>query len=154
MKSRQCTPTPPQTTPSYDPPVWDGSSIDAKAYEQLQKNPGKPLFSRVIQGGYAPGSTFKVITTAAAVSTASHSLSGTYACTTVYKVGNQTFTNLEGSSRRRTSRARPADTLIHEAKGWGFGRPTGIDLPIDGSGSILTRQDKIDAYARTSPLVL
>lgn len=42
--------------------------------------------------------------------------------------------------------------MINEAKGWGFGGPTGIDLPIDGSGSILTRQDKIDAYAKNKAL--
>jgi penicillin-binding protein 2 len=168
--------------PTYNPGVWDGTGIDPNVYKQLLADPGKPLFSEAIQGQYAPGSTFKVVTTAGAVSTPHYSLSGTYECPSVYKVGNQTFTNFEGETGQgNISFARaliiscdtffysiadtlwkadggiqplphPADTLINEARAWGFGKSTGIDLPIDGSGSILTRQDKIDAYKKNKAL--
>lgn len=168
--------------PTYNPDVWDGGRIDPKTYDALLKDPGKPLFSQAIQGGYAPGSTFKVITTAAAVGTPYYSLSGTYACPSVYRVGNQTFTNFEGETGLgnitfqkalvvscdtffyaiadqlwkadggMTPVAHPRDAIINEAKAFGLGKDTGIDLPIDGTGSILTRQDKIDAWNKNHAL--
>ena len=58
------------STPSYDPARL--SSHDAKAirayYAQLQKDPADPLLNRAISQTYPPGSTFKVITSAAALS--------------------------------------------------------------------------------------
>ncbi|MCA1712525.1 MAG: penicillin-binding protein 2 [Actinobacteria bacterium] len=58
------------STPTYDPNKL--SSHDSKAihdyYEGLQKDTGDPLLNRVVQQTYPPGSTFKVITSAAALS--------------------------------------------------------------------------------------
>jgi penicillin-binding protein 2 len=48
--------------------------------------------------------------------------------------------------------AHPRDALINEARLWGLGKPTAVDLPIDGTGSILTRQDKIDAWNKNNAL--
>ena len=164
--------------PTYNPGVWDGTGIDPKAYQALLKDPGKPLFSQAIQGQYAPGSTFKIISTSGAVTTPYYSLSGTYDCpskylgyqnfegesgwgaisfaqaleiscdTYFYKIANTLWQNDGGL----TPIAHPLDALINEAQLWGLGKPTGIDLPIDATGSIVTRQDKIDTWTKNHEL--
>jgi penicillin-binding protein A len=54
------------STPSYDPNQLGSSS----AYERLTHNSsGTPLVNRATQFGYAPGSTFKVVTATAAIDT-------------------------------------------------------------------------------------
>jgi penicillin-binding protein A len=54
------------STPSYDPNLLSS----AKAYEQLTHDSfGTPLVNRATQFGYAPGSTFKVVTATAAIDT-------------------------------------------------------------------------------------
>ncbi len=57
------------STPSYDPNLLashDGSTTTA-AWENLSNDPEKPMVNRAISQTYPPGSTFKVITTAAAL---------------------------------------------------------------------------------------
>lgn len=57
------------SSPSYDPSVLSShspSSIRA-AYQRLMSAAGDPLLNRSVQSTYPPGSTFKVITTAAAL---------------------------------------------------------------------------------------
>jgi peptidoglycan glycosyltransferase len=57
------------TSPSYDPTVLtthDRNGISA-AYQQLLDAPGDPLVDRAVERTYPPGSTFKLITTAAAL---------------------------------------------------------------------------------------
>lgn len=55
------------SNPTYDPNAWVGG-ISAKDYAKLTgKSSNYPLLNRAIQGLSAPGSTFKVISTAAAV---------------------------------------------------------------------------------------
>lgn len=58
------------SSPSYDPTVL--SSHDPakirKAYEALLDDPRQPLLNRAVEKTYPPGSTFKLITTAAALS--------------------------------------------------------------------------------------
>jgi penicillin-binding protein 2 len=78
------------SAPSYDPSVWNGG-ISEKQYRQLI-NGNKPILNRVTQGEYAPGSTFKVTSTAAAVK-AGYSLAGTYDCPASYNIGGRSFLN-------------------------------------------------------------
>lgn len=53
------------SSPSYDPNALRTS----KGYEQVTKNSGDPLVNRALQDGYAPGSTFKLVTATAALDT-------------------------------------------------------------------------------------
>jgi len=168
--------------PTYGRCVWNGTGIDDKTYAQLQADPGKPLFSQAIQGQYAPGSTFKVITTAAAVSTPYYSLSGTYDCATSFKLGNISLTNFEGEVGAGSisfadalkiscdtffyqvgdtlwrkdggisPKGTPADAVIQQAEAWGLGKNTGVDLPIDGKGDIQTRQETLEAFQKNGKL--
>lgn len=46
------------TSPSYDPALLVGRDF-GKNYQELEKNPLKPLLNRPIQGIFPPGSTFK-----------------------------------------------------------------------------------------------
>lgn len=56
------------STPSYDPSDFAGSSKkDEAAWNKLQKDKRKPMTNRALREVYPPGSTFKVITAAAAL---------------------------------------------------------------------------------------
>jgi cell division protein FtsI/penicillin-binding protein 2 len=58
------------STPSYDPSTFAGTSgSDEKAWNKLQKknNPDEPMLNRALRETYPPGSTFKVVTAAAAL---------------------------------------------------------------------------------------
>ncbi|MCW2655463.1 MAG: penicillin-binding protein [Mycobacterium sp.] len=57
------------SAPSYDPNLLASHDVDeqTKAWEQLRDNPDNPMLNRAISETYPPGSTFKVITTAAAL---------------------------------------------------------------------------------------
>jgi len=58
------------STPSYDPNVLTQHNVNAAAaaYTDLEGNKLQPLFNRGISGTYPPGSTMKVIVSAAALS--------------------------------------------------------------------------------------
>ncbi|MGV9242324.1 peptidoglycan D,D-transpeptidase FtsI family protein [Streptomyces sp. NPDC003710] len=57
--------------PSYDPSSFAGNSttVDSKAWTKLQKknDPSDPMLNRALRETYPPGSTFKVVTAAAAL---------------------------------------------------------------------------------------
>ncbi|MGK5631740.1 peptidoglycan D,D-transpeptidase FtsI family protein [Streptomyces sp. URMC 123] len=56
------------STPSYDPSVFAGiSKKDGQAFQALDKAPEKPMLNRALREVYPPGSTFKVVTAAAAL---------------------------------------------------------------------------------------
>ena len=57
------------SAPSYDPNLLASHDVDEQthAWEALRDNPSNPLVNRAISETYPPGSTFKVITTAAAL---------------------------------------------------------------------------------------
>ncbi len=61
------------STPSYDP----NSLRSAAATEKLKADDEAPLLNRAVQYGYAPGSTFKVVTATAAIDTGKFTPSST-----------------------------------------------------------------------------
>ncbi|MFC5835181.1 penicillin-binding protein 2 [Nonomuraea insulae] len=134
--------------PSYDPAVWtDG--VTAREYKAL------PLLSQAVQGEWAPGSTWKVASAAAAV-TAGYGLGATYDCPSGYTVGDRVFRNFAsadlGLMTMHGALVRSCDTIFYRladelwqrgsdamqktARGFGFGRPTGVDLPGEAAGAV------------------
>ncbi|WP_274919639.1 peptidoglycan D,D-transpeptidase FtsI family protein [Streptomyces sp. WZ-12] len=56
------------STPSYDPSAFAGiSAKEGERFQKLDKDKNKPLSNRAIRETYPPGSTFKILTAAAAL---------------------------------------------------------------------------------------
>ncbi|WRZ92934.1 penicillin-binding protein 2 [Streptomyces sp. NBC_01007] len=156
--------------PTYDPNAWVGG-ISGKDYTALTgKKSNYPLLNRATQGQSAPGSTFKVVSTAAAVE-AGYAFDGHYPCTSSYSVGSQVFKNFEGESFGPISLGRalevscdtvfygladnewkkdgginpkktPKDFFYKAAHQFGLGKETGIDLPNEVTGRVPDRHWK------------
>jgi penicillin-binding protein 2 len=78
--------------PTYNPSIWSGG-ISASQFKRLfGSKDSEPILNRATQGQYAPGSTFKVTTTAAAVA-AGYPINGTYDCPASVTVDGHQFNN-------------------------------------------------------------
>ncbi|MGH3422105.1 MAG: penicillin-binding transpeptidase domain-containing protein, partial [Streptosporangiaceae bacterium] len=78
--------------PDYDPSVWTGG-ITQQQYDQLvSPGDGEPIYNWATQGQYAPGSTFKVTSTAAAVANG-YPLDGLYGCPASVSINGVTLKN-------------------------------------------------------------
>ena len=57
----------PNAEPRYRARFYFDPNSIPKQYSQLNRDPQSPLFNRATQARYPPGSTFKVVTAAAAI---------------------------------------------------------------------------------------
>ena len=153
--------------PSYDPSLWDGGHIDAKAYNALRKAKGTPLLDKAFQSAYPPGSSFKLISTAGLLHDGMASIGGYYPCTSDYK-GKKNFEGESfGTISLHTTIVRSCDTvyyrlaeadwyrddrLMHQhkkpvegvqkmARLFGIAEPPGLDLPNATVGHIADRNN-------------
>lgn len=78
--------------PTYNPAVWNGGISGSEFARLFGTGGGEPILNRVTQGQYAPGSTWKITSTAAAVA-AGYSLYGQYNCPATVTIGGQTYAN-------------------------------------------------------------
>jgi penicillin-binding protein 2 len=163
--------------PTYDPAVWTGGITQSQYDALLGKGQGEPLISRATQGQFAPGSTFKISSLAAAVRDG-YPLNRTYDCPGSFNVGSRAFTNFEGQGHGPMDLhkalvvscdtifyrfayeewlrdggihpiPRPKDPMPAMARQYGFGRPTGIDLPSESAGRIPDRSWKKSYWEAT-----
>jgi len=78
--------------PDYNPSVWTGG-ISQQEFDYLDSSKsGTPLNNWATQGEYAPGSTFKVTSTAAAVADG-YSINGLYDCPATVSIDGHSFAN-------------------------------------------------------------
>jgi penicillin-binding protein 2 len=156
--------------PTYDPTVWVGGISQRQLSELYDKRAGEPLLSRPTQAQLAPGSTWKPFTAAGALEHG-YDRNDLLDCSSSLLVGGRVFDNYESASYgpltfaqalqlscdtffyrigyakwlaaggdSRDIQAR--DVLVENAKDFGFGSPTGIDLPGEASGRIADRRWK------------
>jgi penicillin-binding protein 2 len=78
--------------PSYDPSTWtNGISVQEFNY-LFGTGAGEPVINRDVQGEYAPGSTFKIVSTAAAVANG-YSINGLYSCPATFSINGHAYAN-------------------------------------------------------------
>lgn len=160
--------------PTYDPSVWVGG-ITAKQLARLYSDAaGNPLLGRATQGQFAPGSTWKPIMSVGALNNG-FSPDTRLDCSSGVQVGNRWFKNYESASYGQITFAQalqlscdtffyrvglhfwqkygsdPSDVdakdpLVQEAKNFGFGSETGIDLPGEAPGRIADRHWKLEYW--------
>jgi penicillin-binding protein 2 len=78
--------------PDYNPSVWTGGISQQEFSDLFGAKDGEPVINWAAQGQYAPGSTFKVTSTAAAVADG-YPLDGLYSCPASFSIGSQKFLN-------------------------------------------------------------
>ena len=165
--------------PSYDNNLFAGG-ISAEEYEQLTKDPGRPLLNRAISGLYPTGSTFKIVPAAAAleervIGPDTHIFDPgviwvpnqyapddpelaqpfycwneqghgsiaiveaiAYSCDVFfYEVaGGFSGWHVPGGERIEPFQGLGIERLAEYARLFGFGEPTGIDLPGEAAGLV------------------
>ena len=170
--------------PTYDPSKFlKGIKEGTADYDYLFDKKMVPQVSRAYQGEYAPGSTFKHVSTAAAVLNG-HALNGAYQCPGSLQIGtdpkpksNYEGIGIPGDISWRTALVQSCDTVYYKiaendwaadealikarkkpnehvqqlATRFGFGTPTGIDLPGEANGAIPTRKWLQELNARLHP---
>ena len=146
--------------PTYDNNVF-ARGISNADYAKLLNNPDKPLLNHAIQAHYPPGSTYKLvagtgvladkkITSTTKVATKAYLTLGS---TKFYEWNHRGF----GACDIYCGFGHSSDTFFFQmagklgidrlgywAKQYGFGQPTGIDLPGEVSGIVPTNQWKQD----------
>ena len=78
--------------PTYNPDVWTNGITGREFHQLFGGGRSEPILNRATQGEYAPGSTWKVTSTAAAIA-AGYSLYGSYDCPGSVNVEGHVFNN-------------------------------------------------------------
>ena len=159
------------TNPTYDPSEFVGG-ISQKNYSALLNNPTDPLLDRTIQGQYAPGSTFKLITATAGLESGLITPSTTFddrgciligtfkACNdnkeaygvidlpTAITVSSDNFFNTIGLNLWYGRNKYGPDYLQNVAAQYGLGKLSGIPLPNETPGKIPTPASYLKDHAQ------
>lgn len=127
----------------FDPTFFSGKT-DPKVFTSLLNDPEKPLFNRVIQTKYPPGSTWKMMMSMAAMGEGIITPTSTIACGGSFTYGNRSFEDHGAYGNINVTRAIEVsanvfyykmglavgiDSYNKYGKMFGFGQKTGIDIP-------------------------
>lgn len=155
------------TWPSYDPKAFDPLRPDsAEAVGALLNNPGQPLLNRATQGAYPAGSTFKLVTYAAALNSGLYDADTRYSSTGSWSRLGEEFTKFDwlsgghGTISLRTALVVSCNSCFYDvgytidgtdntllpriAREFGLGRPTGIQGIAESAGLIPDPEWKIN----------
>ena len=154
------------SAPSFDPnPLVHG--IDRESYAKLSRAPHRPLFNRALHGQYSPGSVAKIFLAFAGLDQSVDRALGRVWCGGSYRLPDTTYEYRDwkagGHGRIGLERglAESCDVYFYELAyrlgfarihdyltRFGFGRPTGVDLPREARGLVPSREWKLAALGR------
>lgn len=141
------------TRPGYDANSFSGV-LSAQEWNDLRDDPRHPLLNRAIKGLYSPGSTLKLATAAAALEAGAVRPGDRFRpCTGSYRFGNRSFGCAKhdghGSLTLVEAIEQSCNVYFYQLiqkldldrwsvaiRAGGFGTPTGIDLPGEGTGLV------------------
>jgi len=138
--------------PEVDPNRLTGR-LTAAEMEELMKDPARPLIDKTLRENYFPGSTFKVVSTIAAMETHAVDPDERVACHGAIKFGKRWFhcPETHGPVNMHMALAESCDVYYYElgdtlgldkmaqvAQDLGYGQPTGLGLNGEVPGFIPT----------------
>ncbi|MGN1079142.1 MAG: penicillin-binding protein 2 [Alphaproteobacteria bacterium] len=146
------------STPSFDPNKFN-RGLSNEEWEEISTNERNPLLNKALGGLYSPGSTFKMVVALAALEAGvirpdtkifcgGHIMMGSHRfhC---WKAGGHGNVDLKEALMHscdiyfyEVARRTGIDKIAAMAKRFGFGMPTGINLPGEKSGLMPTRRWK------------
>jgi penicillin-binding protein 2 len=134
--------------PDFDLTIFTGDKKN-KDFSFVFNDQSHPLFNRVTQTKYPPGSTWKMMMSLAGLGSGKITTSSTIACGGSFTFGNRTFGDHGAYGNIGVSRALEVSSNVFFyklslliglenytkfAKIFGFGNKTGIDLPNETTG--------------------
>ncbi len=137
------------SVPDYDLEILNGKT-DAEQWKQIVRNPKKPLFNRAIQAAYPPGSVYKLVLAIAGLEEKAISPKKKIYCSGVFRLGRGRYRCHGGAGLGMVdlekSIVKSCNTYYYKlifdvgfeqwtryGRMFGFGEPTGIDLPGERS---------------------
>lgn len=148
--------------PTFDPNEF-ARGIRASEWKRLVADKAKPLNNRAIQGVYPPGSTFKIVTAAAALETGVVTPFTRIFCPGRYHFANRDYrcwrksghgsVNLHDAMVHscdvyfyQVGQRLGVDTIAEYAHRFGLGEPTGIALDHEKGGLVPTSEWKLKRF--------
>lgn len=147
------------STPGFDMNQFT-NGIPKKIWGELSSNPYHPLLCKFVQGQYAPGSPFKMITALAGLASGKINHETKFFCPGHYDLGNHRFhcwryEHGHGHMNVRQAIAQSCDTFFYElalkigvdaiaemAQLFGMGHVTELNFPHEKAGLIPTKSWK------------
>ena len=150
--------------PSYDANLFARGITDAQ-FAKLLENPNKPLINHAIGDIQPPGSTYKVVAATGSLADKIITTTSTLVSKPYVQIGQTKFWEWNrlgwGPLDIYEGFAHSSDTFFYQlsdrlgitrlaywARQFGFGRPTGIDLPNESAGLVPTNQWKMDTFGQ------
>ena len=146
--------------PSYDNNVFS-EGVDPAEYQRLLSHPEKPMINHGISDQYPPGSTYKLVAGVGVLADGKITASTRLRTTGSITLGGFRFRDWNnagfGLCNIYCGFGHSSDTFFYQAatmlgidrhgywgKQFGFGSPTGVDLPAEASGVVPTNKWKQD----------
>jgi penicillin-binding protein 2 len=150
--------------PDFDPRYLAGK-ISPQVWNQLQNDPAHPLFNRVTQSTYPPGSTYKLVAAVAALQENIITPEWSANCPGYFRLGNKVIKcwNAKGHGRISLPQAIRSSCNVYfyqlglkigldvwskYSQKFFFGKTTGIDLPNETKGLVPTEEFYNKRYGR------
>ncbi len=150
--------------PTYDNNLF-AQGISTAQYQALLTQPGQPLVDHAISEQYPPGSTYKLVTGTGGLADGKITPTSTLLTKAFLTIGQYRYYDWNhagfGNIDVRTAFGHSSDTFFYQVAGmlgidrlafwarqYGFGAPTGIDLPGEASGIVPTNQWKLDTFGQ------